>query len=463
VRRRDRRRAQPAAHAEARVSANLLDGATGAVMRSRLYPALPRAIVTGFFALIMFQLLLGPEAVQDNAGSALTWILWWPLLPLALFLAGRAWCAVCPFGWLSDLIQRQVGLERPVPRFLKRYGIWLVDATFIAITWADHVFGVVSSPWGSGLLLLGMTTAVVLSGALWQRRAFCRYVCFLGGVQGNYARAGVVELRADPSICETCTARAACFNGTADVGPCPMFEFPRTMDSMANCNLCANCIKSCPNDAISVRLRRPTSGLWFISKPKLPESFLAAAIMGIVLVQNVTMLDAWQDVLARIESVTRTTSYAVNYTVAFAGAVLLPLAALALASAVAGRLGHESLGRSFARFGYALIPLDLAAHMAHNLFHLLAEGKSVVYTGLAVFGRDQSDASTAILSTGTIRVVQFALLAAGLAASLYAAWRIALGRGGGAPVVQAVPVGVLLVGFGVLNAVLFTMPMAMRM
>lgn len=37
----------------------------------------------------------------------------------------------------------------------------LLAAWFITITWADHVFGIVESPWGSGVLLLLMITAVV--------------------------------------------------------------------------------------------------------------------------------------------------------------------------------------------------------------------------------------------------------------------------------------------------------------
>ena len=41
---------------------------------------------------------------------------------------------------------------------------------------------------------------------------------------------------------------------------------------------------------------------------------------------------------------------------------------------------------NFARFGYAVIPLDLAGHMAHNLFHLLAESGSVVYNVAALAG-----------------------------------------------------------------------------
>ena len=42
----------------------------------------------------------------------------------------------------------------------------------------------------------------------------------------------------------------------------------------------------------------------------------------------------------------------------------------------------QQLVQNFARFGYALIALDVAGHMAHNLFHLLAEGKGILFTAL---------------------------------------------------------------------------------
>ena len=77
---------------------------------------------------------------------------------------------------------------------------------------------------GLGVLLLLLTTAVVVSGAFFQRRTFCRYLCFLGGLSGNYARTGMVELRADSEICRTCTSRAACYNGTDKVAGCPLFS-----------------------------------------------------------------------------------------------------------------------------------------------------------------------------------------------------------------------------------------------
>ena len=55
-------------------------------------------------------------------------------------------------------------------------------------------------------------------------------------------------------------------------------------DTCINCSLCANCVKTCPNDAIELRLRKPTSELWFIDRPQVAESFLA--ISGEVQLQD---------------------------------------------------------------------------------------------------------------------------------------------------------------------------------
>lgn len=442
----------------------LKNRAVARLLRSRWYPAVFQVPVAAVFGLVAYQLLAGPDTAHDNGGTALMWVLWWPVLPVLFVLLGRFWCAVCPFGVISDVVQKLVGANRPVPRFLKTYGIWIIDAQFLAITWSDHIWGIVESPWGSGVLLLLLTTGVIVSGAFLQRRAFCRYLCFLGGLCGNYSRTGLVELRADESICATCASRAACYNGTSTVPGCPLFTFPRTMDSNANCSLCANCVKACPNDALALRLRKPTSELWFIRTPRVEESFLAMAIMGIVLIQNLTMLGVWNQALAWTADTTGVTSQPVIFTVAFALAVAAPVGLLAAASRVAAAGNLESTWENFARFGYALIPLDVAAHLAHNLFHLLAEGGSVVTTTAALFGVTiQQDA--ALAGNGTIRLLQFGLLAAGMTGSLYAARRIAHRRYV-TPVrrrVTLVPFLGLIVGLAAVNVYLFLLPMAHRM
>ncbi len=435
-----------------------------ALVRSRWYPGVFQLPIAAVFGLVAYQLLVGPSKAHENAGTALMWVLWWPALPLLYVVLGRFWCAVCPFAALSDLVQKLVGVNRPVPPFLKKYGIWIIDATFLAITWADHVFGIVGSPWGSGILLLLLTFSVIVSGAFFQRRAFCRYLCFLGGLSANYARTGMVTLRANPDICQTCTAKAACYNGTDTVAACPLSSFPRTMEDSANCNLCANCIKACPNDAITLTVRQPSKELWFLRNPKIEESFLAMAIMGIVIIQNVTMLPVWTDALSAVKGATGITSYTVIFTALFALGVSIPVALLALAGKVASVGNLESAVKNFARFGYALIPLDVAAHVAHNLFHLLAEGGSVLTTVGALFG-GQGTVSPALVGDGTIQVLQYILLALGLAGSLYTARRIAHRRylNPARRRSTLVPFTVLIVILGALNAVMFLYPMTHRM
>ena len=450
------------------MSVNLLDNRmVRGAMKSRWYPAVFQAIAAAVFILIMFQLLVGPSSAHKNLGTALTWVLWWPLLPIVFVVFGRFWCAICPFGTLSDLVQKFVGNKRPVPAFLKKYGIWIIDALFILITWGDHVWGIVENPWGSGVLMLMLTTGVVISGAFWQRRAWCRYLCFLGGLSGNYARTGVLALRANPEICANCKARAACFNGNENGPGCPMFEFPRTMDSNARCNLCAACIKTCPYGAIQLTLRPPTKELWFIRKPKFEEAFLAVVIMGIVFVQNITMLEVWKPILAGLEQITRTDNYGINFSITFLIAMAIPIGLLGLAALGARKLNGDSLANNFAKFGYAIIPLDIAGHIAHNLFHLLAEGKAVVYTAMEMMGNEVNATSTALASGSTIQALQYFLLALGIAGSLYVVHRIARHQYGGNGMAKAwlsfAPYAALVAVFGMINAYLFMLPMAMRM
>lgn len=445
---------------------NLLDiPLVGRIARSRLYPGILQIPAAALFGLIAFQLLVGPDAAHANSGTAWMWILWWPLLPVVFVFLGRFWCTICPFGAISDFVQKLVGVNRPVPEFLKKYGIWVIDAWFILITWADHVFGIVESPWGSGVLLLIMTTAVIVSGAFFARRTFCRYLCFLGGLSGNYARTGLVALRTKADVCATCTAKAACYNGTDTVAPCPLFTFPRTIDSNAECNLCANCVKACPNDAITLTLRKPTSELWFIRKPKVEESFLAMAIMGIVLIQNLTMLEVWSNGLVWLESSTGITDKAVVFTVAFSVAIGAPVALLAGAAWIARFRTPETTWQNFARFGYAMIPLDVAGHVAHNLFHFFGEGKAIVNTTGVLVGIPDPGGSTALLDPGAIAVIQFVLLAVGIGASLYAVYRIARKRYQSPRNLRwtVVPFGAMVAMLALVNIGMFMLPMAHRM
>src|SRR4029453_15274607 len=90
------------------------------------------------------------------------------------------------------------------------------------------------------------------------------------------------------------------------------------------------------------------------------------AIMGIVLIQNVTMLQLWNGVLTWITQTTGLTSYPVIFTLAFLVAVTVPVGLLWLPARGAACGNDEPPLRNLARFGYALIPLAVAGDIAHH-------------------------------------------------------------------------------------------------
>lgn len=433
------------------------------IFKSKWYPGIFQVPIVIVFAFITYELFFGPASPHDNFGTALTWVLWWPLIPLLFLLLGRFWCAVCPFATVSDFVQKIVGNNRPVPKFLKKYGIWIIDAFFIMITWGDHVYGIVESPRGSGVMMLIIALGAITAGAFFERRTWCRYLCFLGGVAGNYSRAGSLELRGTPEKCSKCTV-AACYKGGENAPGCPMFEFPKTMDNSARCVLCGNCAKNCPNDSITVSVRPPSRELWFIKKPKFEESVLATVIMGIVFVQNITMLEIWNEAQSFLENLLGTHEYAITFTVTFIIAMAIPVLLLFSSSWLAGKSNGESAYLNFARFGYALIPLDLSAHLAHNLFHLLAEGKSILFTGMATFGMAVPDQSAALVSVGTIQLLQYILLVIGALGSIYTAYRISKSQYTSDKVIgSTLPFAILIIVLTVANVYFFMLPMMHRM
>lgn len=428
-----------------------------AFIRSGWYPGLFQWAAMAVFAVIVFELVAGTVNPSRNFGTSMTWVLWWPAIPVLFLLLGRFWCAVCPFGKISDIVRRLAGAERPLPQFLKKYGIWLIDLFFILITWSDHIWGIVESPRGSGYLLLLLTTMVVATSVFYERRTFCKTLCFLGGLAGNYSRSGMLELRGTPEICKSCKTQS-CYKGDGKVEGCPMFEFPRTMDNSADCNLCGNCVKTCPNSSIRISPRKPTAELWGIKKPKAEHAFLAAVIMGIVFVQNITMLEIWDSILSGIAKITATANYNVNFTVAFILSMMLPIAMLGVAAKLtARRETAEKVRENFVRFGYAIIPLDLAGHLAHNLFHAMTEGKAIWFNTVSLFGYEATG-DLSLASVGTVQMLQYAVVLLGLAGSAYTVYRI----GNRASWRKLLPYYALMVVLAVMNLYLFSLPMMHR-
>jgi polyferredoxin len=427
-------------------------------MKSKWYPGIFQWIVLLVFSIIVFELVAGTVNPHRNFGTTMTWVLWWPIIPILFIAMGRFWCAICPFGKLSDIIRKIVGSERPMPKFLRKYGIWLIDLFFIAITYSDHVWGIVESPRGSGYLLLLLVTMVVATSVFYERRTFCKTLCFLGGLAGNYSRSGALELRGTADICRTCKTQS-CFKGSEKAEGCPMFQFVRTMDSSAECNICGNCVKNCPNDSVQLNVRIPTKELWSLKNPKLEHASLAAVIMGIVFVQNITMLEIWTQILTTIGAITGTTNEVVNFTIAFILSMALPILLLLGAAKLATVFGMpNSVKKNFILFGYAFIPLDLAGHLGHNLFHIITEGKAIWFNTLAFIGKESTVGNLSLASTTTVQSLQYIIITIGFIGSSYTAFKM----GKRASFKAMLPYYGLMLILGIMNIYLFSLPMSHR-
>ncbi|WP_066055061.1 4Fe-4S binding protein [Robertmurraya korlensis] len=427
-------------------------------IKSKWYPGIFQWTVLLVFSIIVFELVAGTVNPHRNFGTTMTWVLWWPIIPILFIALGRFWCAICPFGKLSDIIRKMVGSERPMPKFLRKYGIWLIDLFFIAITYSDHVWGIVESPRGSGYLLLLLVTMVVATSVFYERRTFCKTLCFLGGLAGNYSRSGALQLRGTADICRTCKTQS-CFKGSEKAEGCPMFQFVRTMDSSAECNICGNCVKNCPNESIKLNLRVPTKELWSLKNPKLEHASLAAVIMGIVFVQNITMLEIWGQILETISFVTGTSNYVVNFTIAFIISMALPILLLLGAAKLATILGMpNTIKKNFILFGYAFIPLDLAGHLGHNLFHIITEGKAIWYNSLAFIGQEVTSGDLSLATTPTVQMLQYIIITIGFIGSSYTAYKM----GKQATFKAMLPYYGLMLVLGIINIYLFSLPMSHR-
>ena len=88
----------------------------------------------------------------------------------------------------------------------------------------------------------------------------------------------------------------------------------------------------------------------------------------------------------------------------------------------------------------------------------------MLITGLAMFGVDSHGTSPALAGMATIQTLQFGLLGLGFLGSLYIVYRTANSNYQGNVVWETfLPYAVLMGCLGLLNVVLFTLPMSMRM
>lgn len=432
-------------------------------MVSRWYPGAFQAISLVLFGMVVYFGLFSTIRPAYNFATAVTWNLWWPLLPLSLVLMGRMWCTICPLVPPIELAQRLANPTRMPGQFLRRYGVWLMGLTFIFVTWANRMWSIISSPRATALLLLALLGLAVVVAVLYKRRAFCRYICPIGTFTGLYAMTAAVELRSNSAAtCDGCKGKE-CYRGSDTVGGCPLYQYTRTMDSNRNCNLCGQCIKSCPHGAVELRLRTPGRELWLLGTPLLGEAFLVMMLVVVVYMQTADMTTAWADYMRWLLGNTALVDYNLAFTLTFVAAILAVMGIYLLVTRWASAPG--AWRRNFAAFGYAYIPLILAVHLGHNFTHLVSEGPKALSAAFWSVLNPLGTATAPVQAAGIPMLNQawmVPLVLLGGTGSLYTAWRISQKPASGGGKGKLLPHLIFLLVLTVLFVQLFLLPMNLR-
>src|SRR3972149_5048130 len=226
------------------------------------------ALLAGF-GVIAYAGLFGTPVGGDNIGSTVTWLIWWTLIPVTMLVAARIWCFMCPWiapgEWLQRLAfwnkgKRSFTLNKKAPKFMRNF--WLITLLFVVLTWMDFTYELANQPETTVYIALAFVVLAVMVSLVFEKRTFCRSFCPVGGVISAYSLAAPIELRnKDAEVCRRCKTRD-CIKGNEKGYACPMMIYPYAIDRNTHCVLCTECAKTCPNDNISINIRRPFQDLF---------------------------------------------------------------------------------------------------------------------------------------------------------------------------------------------------------
>ncbi len=341
-------------------------------MRSLLHSRWPqfimRAITLAGFLFTILAGLFGSKIGSHNFAIIFVWIAWWTALKLFFIpMGGRSWCSICPIPMPGEWLQRGGilepsgkgwGLHRRWPKLLK--SSWLQSGGFVLIG-LFSALTLTSARVTAWVLLAILLSAAILS-VVYERRAFCNYLCPIGGFTGLYAQAAPIELRVKRADVCADHKEKTCYSA------CPWGQYPLALKSSANCGLCMECLRVCPSDNIAVNLRPWGSDLGAKTKHRLDEAFFSLVMLSSALTNAAVFLGPWGWL--------KTAAYAVGSTSwwAFAAgfltlALLLMPGFYAVCVWLADRWSRQRtpLRQSLAHYGQVLVPLGLMAWIAFTI------------------------------------------------------------------------------------------------
>ncbi len=407
----------------------------GSFLRWRWLQPLLEVPMLVVFILVIIVGIWGTQEPSQNLATMLIWVYWWSLIIFSFIFVGRIWCMICPLGAAGEWTNRKVGsLNKRWPRALRN--LWMAHIFFIVLTGVDLVIGIDIMPRFTGIFLLALLIMSVVLALVFERRAFCRYVCPIGGMCGIYSMTSGIELRAKSrGRCESCTTKE-CIKGTDGSYACPWFEYPGVMDRNNYCTMCLECDRSCPHENVGLSVRPPGQDLWRTNRRVFDEVILAVGLIGVMASHTIATTQQYDDWVTGLEVNSGIPAW-VTITMVYVVSILLANLAYLGVSVLAARTtttrDRPLDARTVYRWtGYALIPLALSMHLARNVLFLNIWGTAILDVMANMFNAPGFPFGTGpvetqdVLPDSTVWWIRMAIILLGFILSAYAAYRLSL-------------------------------------
>ena len=317
------------------------------------------------FSLIFLMSFTGSRSPNSNIALLLVWAMWEPLLVISWFIGARIWCSVCPMGAVNDLLSRIGKKKLKVPAFIRDYGVYISAVGLAVIILAEVTTKMHYSPRATGFLLLSIVSFAMLSGILFDRRVWCRYLCPLGTLGAVFSGCSIVEWRSNNSICDSSCKDNICYKGDTVTRGCPLYQGPFSLHSNQNCILCGNCVKLCPHDSPAFNLRVPGHELWAALKPEKVTTIFVPVILGTQIFRGIEHTSFIQKMGLGLQPMWSI------YAILLVAATVLSFTYIRISGAmIFGRLKNSSIIKGDL-FIHAILPLVFVYEIVYQLNPLL--------------------------------------------------------------------------------------------
>jgi len=221
---------------------------------------------------------------RTNLANQMVWNYWWPGVIVLSVILGRVWCAVCPVELVSSLASN-IGLKAKVPRIIKSGWVITVLYAFILFV-AMQRWHIGEVPRRMALYMIVLLTVAVVVGLVFEKRAFCSYVCPIGRLIALYSHLSIFEWRADdPAVCRNCKTRECAANDSyykVTGHSCTSNLFPARIPDNRECLLCTHCMTACPSSNFRLSLRMPGDDFLGKMQVRLADVVLLLIVIGFV-------------------------------------------------------------------------------------------------------------------------------------------------------------------------------------